>query len=103
MAKRKAPKTAFKRGQSGNPGGRPKSAAAYLTAVMEACPRDKWQSILSKVVELADGGEQWAVQWLGRYLQPEASTLRAMYPDDATTESGDLLQRLKDFFRPNDA
>lgn len=101
MARKKVPGRPFKKGQSGNPGGRPKGAAAYLLAVMDACPRDKWVGILKSVVKLAEGGDMVAVQWLGRYLQPEASTLRAMYPDETATESGDLLQRLKDFFKPD--
>lgn len=53
--KRKAPKTAFVKGQSGNPGGRPPKTDEQRT--LEAMCRDKTQAALSVLLSIMDNGE----------------------------------------------
>ena len=53
--KRKAPKTAFVKGQSGNPGGRPPKTEEERT--LEAMCRDKTQAALNVLLSIMDNGE----------------------------------------------
>lgn len=53
--KRKAPKTAFLKGQSGNPGGRPKRTAEEVDLIA-AC-KDKTQDALDVLLSIMSEGE----------------------------------------------
>lgn len=53
--KRKAPKTAFPKGQSGNPGGRPKRTAEEIDLIA-AC-KDKTEAALDVLLAIMEGGE----------------------------------------------
>ena len=52
----KAPKTAFKKGQSGNPGGRPKMFSEVRALAQEHCP-----AAIKKLVALMDSADERVV------------------------------------------
>lgn len=54
--KRKAPKTAFVKGQSGNPGGRPPKTEEQRT--LEAMCKDKTLDALAVLLQIMESGEQ---------------------------------------------
>jgi hypothetical protein len=60
----------FKKGQSGNPNGRPKrghSMAEILNELLDAekAPGlSRRRALMQQVVELAETGERWAVEWV---------------------------------------
>jgi hypothetical protein len=54
--KRKAPKTAFKKGQSGNPGGRPKKTEEERT--LEAMCRERTPEALHAILRIMAGSKQ---------------------------------------------
>lgn len=58
--KRKAPKTAFKPGQSGNPGGRPKKTEAEFE--LERACEDKTPEALDTILGLMTGAKQDSVR-----------------------------------------
>jgi len=62
--KRKAPKTAFKPGQSGNPNGRPKKGFAVAEMIEAKVSDDDWAEILAKAVEQAKAGDKGARDYL---------------------------------------
>lgn len=75
--KRKIPKTAFKKGQSGNPNGRPKKGLAIADILNELldAPADnktRREVILEKVIELATGGEKWAIEFVADRTEGKA-------------------------------
>lgn len=53
--KRKAPKSAFVKGQSGNPGGRPPKTEEQRT--LEAMCKDKTQEALAVLMKIMESGE----------------------------------------------
>jgi hypothetical protein len=65
----------FAIGHPGGPG-RPKrqTEAAYLGAMMAACPLEEWQAIVGRAVTDAKGGDAKAREWLGRYLVGDPAT-----------------------------
>lgn len=101
MANRKPPKNAFKKGQSGNPSGRPKGSASYVTAIMRVCSVEDWEEIVRGVVEQAKAKKPWAVEWLGQHLATSEMSLKALHGDEAQASGSDLLLRLKEFLKPN--
>lgn len=61
----------FEEGKSGNPGGRPKRAKmTYEALVVELKSRESGEDprglrkIMVKVVDLAEGGERWATEFI---------------------------------------
>ena len=102
--KRKAPKTAFKPGQSGNPKGRPPRPAerAYLERLKEfANQHDIPGEVLGMIWAQAQGGKQWAIEWWANRLFPEAHTSQKLNEDSGAETGNELLGRLRDFFKPN--
>lgn len=79
----------FAVGNAGGPG-RPRrdAEAAYLEAMAEACPLERWRAIVGRAVADAEGGDAKARDWLVGYLlgKPagEAPTLRALAIQEAT-------------------
>jgi len=79
----------FAPGNVGGPG-RPRrdTERAYLSALAEACPPERWRAIVQRAVTDAEGGDAKAREWLGTYLlgKPagEAPTLHALAVQEAT-------------------
>ena len=79
----------FVAGNAGGPG-RPRrdTERAYVTALAEACPPERWRLIVARAVADAEGGDAKAREWLGTYLlgKPagEAPTLHALAVQEAT-------------------
>lgn len=65
--RRKAPRTAFKPGVSGNPGGRPKDAH-YVAAIRKAVPPESFAEV---IVQLVKAGDARVICWLGERLYPK--------------------------------
>lgn len=61
---------AFEKGQSGNPGGRPKTKHTQEALMMEMRTREQekdprgMRKVASKVWDLAEEGEKWAVEFI---------------------------------------
>lgn len=86
---RRAPRTAFKPGQSGNPGGRPKSTLNKTLAKLLAkkCPGEKFsneEEICQKVIDLARRGDKEMIGFI--WDKMEGKTL----PADASGALGGL-------------
>lgn len=67
--KRKAPKTAFKPGQSGNPKGRPRKGMSFSDIIRELSDevqdgKTVREQIVAKTIEFAKKGVPWAVAWV---------------------------------------
>ena len=62
--KQKAPRTAFKPGQSGNPKGRPKKGTAFAERIREAITDEEWLAIITKAKEQAIDGDRSARDFL---------------------------------------
>lgn len=96
--KRKAPKSAFKPGQSGNPGGRPKAVRELLEVARAACPET-----LAYLVRVRDdeGEETRARLEAGKILlayglgappkQPEADPIESMSDDELVSKVREVL------------
>ncbi len=63
QTKRKAPKTAFKPGQSGNPKGRPKKGNAIADILNDLTEGGDRKVIMQNVIKLAKQGVPWAVHF----------------------------------------
>ena len=62
--KRKAPKTAFKPGQSGNPKGRPKKGFAISERIRAKVSDKDWDEIIEKATAQAKDGDKFARDFL---------------------------------------
>jgi hypothetical protein len=96
--------TRFKKGQSGNPSGRPKQQPSFRSELMAELgelapgaggdPVSKQRALIRKLLELALGGNLRAMNVLLAYLQ------RAPEPHDADEELGEsdlqILKRLEE-------
>ena len=62
------------KGQSGNPAGRKPKAVEekYLQLTVRACSLTQWRKIVKKVIEKAERGERWAVEFLADRLMGKA-------------------------------
>lgn len=60
----------FRKGQSGNPNGRPKREVekSYLKRLQDGVSLDDWGAIISVAVLQAKKGDKDARKWLGDYL-----------------------------------
>lgn len=60
----------FKKGQSGNPSGRPpkEREIRYMEITQSACTFKDWRLIVKKAVEQAKRGDTQARKWLADYL-----------------------------------
>ena len=80
--KRKAPKSAFKPGQSGNPNGRPKKEFCIPDILRELASQPssfdptgkmtRLQRICKKALELAEGGDKDARNWIADRMEGKA-------------------------------
>ena len=71
---KRSPRGTFAPGTAGGPGRPPRSVERdYLRALSDACPPERWQRIVEKAVELAEGGDAQARSWLGKYLCGDAT------------------------------
>ena len=74
-------------GNSGGPG-RPRrdTEAAYLAALADACPPDRWRAIVARAVSDAEAGDAKAREWLGAYLigRPVAHVVQDVSVEDVT-------------------
>ena len=66
-------KGGFKKGQSGNPNGRPPKAREerYYEIAMNTVTFARWKKIIIKAVEQAERGDSTARKWLSDYLAPQ--------------------------------
>lgn len=88
-AKRKGTPASWKKGQSGNPRGRPRRVVEqeYVDAVMGACPLKDWKRIVRQAVKDAQAGEHKAREFLARYLAPVPDRLEVSGVGGAPIES----------------
>jgi Family of unknown function (DUF5681) len=115
--------TKFKRGQSGNPNGRPKGSRNKLTCAIEALIDDEGEEIARKAIELAKAGDMAAIRLcLDRIAPPRkdrcvrfellkmetakdatiagASIVNAVATGDLTpSEAGDLIRMVESYIR----
>jgi hypothetical protein len=59
---------AFQKGQSGNPGGRPKGQAKYLDSLYRLVKTKDWRAIVERAIQQAKNGDKTARQWLSDYI-----------------------------------
>ncbi|MBE7490969.1 MAG: hypothetical protein HS108_04335 [Planctomycetes bacterium] len=68
--------TSWKPGQTGNPGGRPRSVRRVQYSrlrIMDASVSEAdWAAIIDKAIEQAREGDATARAWLSKYLLPES-------------------------------
>jgi len=69
--KRKAPSTAFKPGQSGNPAGGKRGQRPLAFAALDALGQDNAQEIVRSVTQSAIGGDMRAAEIILRRVWPE--------------------------------
>lgn len=92
--RRKPPKTAFKKGQSGNPNGRPAGKGfvqwrkIFLGEMIETA-QPKWKELLEKQFDEALSGNQHAVRLIYENLLPKHTPL-------TNDEEDNLLDNLTD-------
>jgi hypothetical protein len=69
-----ATSTSWRKGQTGNPGGRPRSVRRIQYSrlrIMDASVSDAdWAAIVDKAIEQAREGDATARAWLSKYLLP---------------------------------
>ena len=58
----------FKKGQSGNPGGRPAHQTKYLNSLVRLVKVADWKAIVTKAITQAKNGDKTARQWLAEYV-----------------------------------
>lgn len=92
---RKANKTSWKKGQSGNPAGRPPRAveADYLEALRAGVSMELWRAIVHRAALDAVKGDDRARAWLARYLLPSESVAE---PSDTERLFLTLLEHTND-------
>lgn len=88
--KRKAPSTAFRPGQSGNPQGRPKGALNKTTRTVLALLEGEAESVARVAIEAALAGDMVAVRLVLDRLVPTAKERTVALPGlpDTTTAAG---------------
>jgi hypothetical protein len=57
----------FKKGQSGNPGGRPAHQTKYLKSLVKLVNRNDWELIIKKAIVQAKNGDKSAREFLADY------------------------------------
>lgn len=89
----------FRKGKSGNPGGRPKGIASFPALLQRKLPRAKLAELLAKA---AEAGEPWAIQAaLDRYwpkttrIEGELETSPREGPHVEPFTSSDQVEREK--------
>lgn len=90
MAKRKAPKTAFKKGWKGGPGRPPRKVEeSYMDATIASVTLDDWREIVASAVREAKHGlnAHQARQWLSQYLLSDKAFAAKLYGQQDTAGS----------------
>lgn len=87
--KRRAPKTAFKPGQSGNPSGRPKSTLSKTLALAlgkraKDFEGSNEEAIVEKVVELAKAGDRAMIEFIWDRLEGKVAQPMELGGNDGT-------------------
>lgn len=98
MAKRKAPRTAFKKGNPGGPGRPPRRVEdSYMTATIATVSIEDWRDIVRQAVNEAKGGlnTHHARQWLSQYLLSDKAFAAKLYGQQDTT-GGEIAQAFRD-------
>lgn len=101
-AAQKLPRSAWKKGQSGNPKGRPRRVVEqeYVDAVMVACTPHQWRKVIQRAIEDAVQGDHKAREWLAKYIAPVPDRLEVSgvggAPIEAAVTHKDDLDQLSD-------
>jgi hypothetical protein len=91
--KRKAPKTAFKPGQSANPGGRPKKTPEELDLIA-AC-KAKTPDALNVIVDIMQNGEKEATRLAAAQSIIERAYGKPVQPQDVSLTGSLLFQAIE--------
>lgn len=73
MDNKRDDKGRFRKGVSGNPGGRPIDQTKYQKKIDTTMSLKEWRSIILKAIEQAKRGDAKARQWLSDYLAGKPS------------------------------
>ena len=92
-SKRKAPKTAFTKGASGNPGGRPKKTEEELDLIA-AC-KAKTPSALAVMVDIMENGDKEATRLQAAQAIIERAYGKPVQPQDVSLSGGLLFQAIE--------
>jgi len=88
MAKRDA-NGRYAKGQSGNPGGRPRRVPGYLDVLHTSLTIEKWQAVVDRAIADAMNGNRFAREWLGNYVLGK--------PEQIVNLSGEIGVTLEDW------
>ncbi len=90
MSTRKAPKTAFKPGQSGNPAGKPKGARNHATRSVLKLIEGGAEEITRTVIDAAKGGDMGAARFILERIVPTAKERPVSLALPDTTTAGGI-------------